>query len=176
MKLFKVYLILFAIVASFVGISRFFSPAYLVQESIVVNKPLDATFAYMSNLKKWEDWSLWNKSLDSTLTFFYNQKYDTLGGRQYFAGEQIGLGYIETVTFTPGQSFSYRLYAREGDITANGAFNFREVGAGQTEISWLDSGNVGNNPIKRYMIPVVTKSTHETFRQGLEKIKAAIEQ
>jgi pyrrolidone-carboxylate peptidase len=67
------------------------------------------------------------------------------------------------------------MYLREGDMTANGKFEFKSINPNQTEIAWIDSGNVGNNPIKRYMIPMVTKSTAETFKQGLTRIKQQLE-
>ncbi len=176
MKLFKVYLIIALIVGAFVGISRFFSPSYRVQETIVVNKPIDQTFAYMSNMKNWEQWSLWNKTLDSTLFIFYTPKADSLGARQYLAGELIGKGFIEINQYVASHYLGYRMTLREGEITANGAFEFTDISGTQTQIAWIDSGNVGNNPIKRYMIPFVTKSTAETFRTGLARIKTAIEQ
>src|SRR6478609_490810 len=174
MKLFKVYLIILLIVGTVVGVSRFFSPTYRVQETIVVNKPLDQTFAYMSNLKNWEDWSLWNKTLDSTLFIFYTPKTDSLGARQYLAGELLGKGFIEINHYAAPHALGYRMTLREGDITANGCFEFTDINGTQTQIAWIDSGDVGNNPIKRYMIPFVTKSTAESFRTGLARIKTAI--
>lgn len=176
MKLFKVYLILFLIVGTFVGVSRFFPSTYQVQESIVVNKPIKQTFAFMGNMRNWETWSLWNKTLDSSLYVFYTPKPDTLGARQYLSGELIGRGFIEIIQYKLPSSLSYRITLREGEITANGTFRFKSVSPTQTQIMWIDSGDVGNNPIKRYMIPFVTKSTAETFRTGLARIKTAIEQ
>lgn len=175
MKLFKLYLIILAIVIAFFGISRFFSPSYQVKETIVVNKPLSETFAYLSNMKNWEEWSLWNKSVDSTLNFFYTLKTDSLGARQYFAGNLIGAGFIEINQYHHDSSMNYYMYLREGDMTANGRFEFTALGNTQTEIAWIDSGNVGNNPIKRYMIPMVTKNTAQAFRDGLTKIKQQLE-
>jgi hypothetical protein len=175
MKLFKIYIILFAIVLAFVVGSRFFSPAYMVKETIIVNKPLDGTFAYMSNLKNWEEWSLWNKSLDSTLVYFYNNIRDTTGAIQYISGERIGKGRFKIMSFNRNKDFAYNLSMREGEITANGTFTFNAISDSQTEIAWLDSGNVGNNPIKRYMIPFKTESTKTSFKQQLERIKAAAE-
>lgn len=175
MKLFKVYIIIFAIVVTFVGISRFFSPTYMVKETIIVNKPVRETFAYMSNLKKWEDWGLWNKSIDSTLIFFYTKRCDTLGGRQYISGERIGKGVIEIVHYNQDKELGYKLKLKEGDITANGLFTFTALPGNQTELAWIDSGDVGNNPINRYMIPFKTKNTHQAFKDGLLQIKAAAE-
>jgi len=175
MKLFKIFLSLFAIVLAFVLGSRFFSPTYVVKETITINWPVDETFAYMGNLKKWEEWSLWNKGVDSTLYYFYSPKQDTTGARQYIAGELIGKGYIEIVRYQPGKEIAYKLWLRQGEITANGIFTFTALAGNQTELAWIDSGNVGNNPIKRYMIPFVTQNTHETFKDGLQRIKTAAE-
>lgn len=175
MKLFKLYLIILAIGIAFFGISRFFPSSYTVKETIVVNKPINETFTYLGNIKNWEEWSLWNKTMDSTLYFFYSQKTDTLGARQYLAGELIGNGYIEFVGYSANTSLNYLMYLRQGDMTANGKFEFKSINATQTEIAWIDSGDVGNNPIKRYMIPMVTKSTANTFHEGLTRIKQQLE-
>jgi hypothetical protein len=175
MKLFRVYLIILGIVIAFIGISRFFSSSYMVKETIVVNKPLNETFSYLSHIKNWEEWSLWNKSVDSTLYFFYNNKADTLGARQYLAGHRIGSGFIEINRYNPNKSLHYYMYLREGDMTANGRFEFTRIDDLHTEIAWIDSGDVGNNPIKRYMIPMVTKNTAQTFHDGLSRIKQHLE-
>jgi uncharacterized membrane protein len=175
MKLFKLYLIILVIVIAFFGVSRFFPSAYTVRETIIVNKPLNETFAYLSNVRNWEEWSLWNKSIDSTLTFFYNTKIDTAGARQYLYGNLIGKGFIEITQYHHNSSINYFMYLREGDMTANGKFEFTPVNDSQTEIAWIDSGDVGNNPIKRYMIPMVTKSTSDAFQNGLTRIKQQLE-
>lgn len=176
MKLFKLYLIILFIVGLFFGVSRFFPSSYTVKETIIVDKPLSETFSYLGNIKNWEDWSLWNKTMDSTLYFFYSQKTDTLGARQYLAGELIGNGYLEITQYNTNKSLNYLMYLRQGDMTANGKFEFTRIGDTQTEIAWIDSGDVGNNPIKRYMIPMVTKSTAQTFHDGLVRIKQQLEQ
>jgi uncharacterized membrane protein len=175
MKLFKVLLIIAAIVIAFVGISRFFSPSYFVKETIVVNKPIHETFSYLNNVKNWEEWSLWNKSVDSTLYFFYTGKTDSVGAKQYFAGNLIGSGSIKITNNSEDTLIWYHMNLRGGDMIANGRFEFKSVNSTQTEIAWIDSGNVGNNPIKRYMIPMVTKNTTQTFQQGLSRIKERIE-
>ncbi len=174
MKLFKVFFSLFLIVVLFVGVSRFFSPTYTVKETILVSKPLHETFAYLSDIKKWEEWSLWNTSMDSTLVFFYSPKTDTIGSRQYITGD-FGKGFIEIVDARKDSALSYKMNLREGEMTATGKFEVRAINATTTEIAWIDSGNVGNNPVKRYMIPMVTKNTAQTFKDGLVRIKTQLE-
>lgn len=175
MKLFKVYLIIFSIIATFVLVSRFFPHTYYVERTVTINKPVNETFAYLSNFRNWEQWSLWNKSVDSTLIFFYNKKQDTVGARQYFNGSLIGQGYFETTAYQKDQSLQFKLSVNRNDRSAAGTFLFKASNNNSTELHWIDSGDVGNNPIKRYMIPFVTKSTAETLDKQLASIKAQLE-
>jgi hypothetical protein len=176
MKLFKIYLIIFAIVIGVIVVSRFFPSTYFVERSITINKPVTQTFAYMSNLKNWEQWSLWNKSVDSTLFYFYNNKFDTLGARQYFRGELLGRGVFEVDSFVLNQLLHFTLVVDDGDRTAAGTLLFKPLTEQTTSLHWIDSGDVGNNPLKRFMIPVVTKNTEQTLDAGLASIKKQLEQ
>ncbi|MCZ2140424.1 MAG: SRPBCC family protein [Bacteroidia bacterium] len=175
MKLFKVYLIVFLIVFLFFGISRFFPHTYYVERSIVINKPVETTFAFLSNYHNWEKWSLWDKNIDSTLIYFYNKKQDTLGARQYFNGDLLGKGYFETTLFKRNEVIQFKLSVNRDERTAAGTFSFIANENNTTELHWIDSGDVGNNPLKRYMIPYVTKNTSVTLDQGLERIKNEVE-
>lgn len=175
MKLFKVFLSFFAIILGIIIISRFFPHTYKVEKSISINKPAHEVFAYMSNLKNWEEWSLWNRSVDSTLYYFYNQKQDTLGARQYIRGELIGNGYFEVKEYHKDSLLAFILDVNHGERTAAGTFLFKAETNGTSTLTWTDSGDVGGNPIKRFMIPFVTKNTATTLENGLASIKENIE-
>lgn len=175
MKLFKIYLIIFSIVASVIIISRFFPHTYKVERNITINLPVAQTFAFMSNYHNWEQWSLWNKSIDSTLIFFYNRKQDTIGARQYFNGSLVGQGYFETTSYHKDTLLQFKLSVNREDRTAAGTFKFEALNANQTNLTWIDSGDVGNNPIKRFMIPFVTDNTAKTLDKALTNIKREAE-
>ena len=175
MKLFKIYFVIFAIVLAFVLGSRLFPHTYYVERSITINKPVSETFAYLSNYHNWEKWSLWNKNVDSTLYYFYNKTQNTIGSRQYFYGALLGQGYFETIGYKKDSSLQFILSVNRAERTAAGVFTFKVIDAYTTELHWIDSGNVGNNPIKRYMIPFVTKNTATTLDNGLASIKANLE-
>lgn len=174
MKLFKIYLSIFGIVFTIIIISRFFPHTYKVERSVMINKPQTEVFNYMKNLKNWETWSLWNKTVDSTLYYFYNNKFDTLGGRQYVRGEVIGNGVFEITNFITNKQIGFTLTVNGGDRTAAGTFIF-EPKNNQTNLIWVDSGDVGFNPLKRFMIPFVTKNTAVTLDAGLKNIKQQLE-
>jgi hypothetical protein len=175
MKLFKIFLGFFLIVLSVIIVSRFFPHTYHVEKSIIINKPRQEVFGYMAHMKNWEEWSLWNKSIDSTLYYFYNLKQDTLGARQYIRAQLIGDGYFELTEFKRDSLLHFNLVVNKGDRTAAGTFLFTPVSANTTLLTWIDSGDVGFNPLKRFMIPFVTKSTAETLERGLLSIKTKIE-
>jgi hypothetical protein len=53
-------------------------------------------------------------------------------------------------------------------------FYFRNVG-GKTHLMWVDSGDVGMNPMYRYMLPSKISGTEQAFEEGLMMIKRAAE-
>jgi len=174
MKLFKIYASFFLIVGLFFGISLFFPRYFKFESHIEVNKPVHETFTFMNDLRNWEKWSAWNKSMDTTFTVFYGKRSDSLGGRQHFYGKLIGKGSFYINNYKPDEYFSYALYMLGGDATAGGTFYFTKQNNG-TIISWVDSGDVGYNPIFRYMVPFKKKSTEAAFTDGLKRIKTALE-
>ncbi|MFN6341165.1 MAG: hypothetical protein ACK4Y6_02080 [Bacteroidota bacterium] len=97
MKLFKLFLSFFLVTGAIMGVSLFFPNTYRIDRSVTIHKPVSDVFAYMSNLRNWEQWSMWNKDIDSTLNIFYRDRSDSLGGVQYFSGERIGTGLFKFV-------------------------------------------------------------------------------
>ncbi|MES2560263.1 MAG: SRPBCC family protein [Bacteroidota bacterium] len=174
MKLFKYFLILFALVVVFVGVSRFFPHTYYVKRTVEINKPVDSVYTFMANLHNWPSWSLWNTTTDSTLKVFYNQRLTGLGARQYFHGNLIGEGRFEINVYEPNKTVGYNLYLNQGEAMANGRFIF-ETTNHKTTLHWVDSGDVGNNPLFRYMLASKVSSTEKTFDEGLLRIKGVLE-
>lgn len=175
MKLFRVFLSFFIIAGLFFGISLFFPRTYKVERTVTINKPVHEVFAFMSDLRNWERWSAWNKSLDSSLHTFYSRRSDSLGAKQYFNGNLLGQGRFMINHYKPDEIVGYNLHMNGGEASANGVFLFRPEGAG-TQLSWIDSGDVGYNPIFRYMIPSKVSSTEKAFDEGLQSIKKVVEQ
>ena len=174
MKLFKYFFILFVLVVLFVGVSRFFPNTYYVKRTVEINTPVDSAFAFMSNLHNWPSWSLWNTATDSSLTTFYNKQTVGLGARQYFHGSLIGEGRFEVITYEQNKTVGYNLYMNQGEASANGKFVFETIN-NKTLLHWIDSGDVGNNPLFRYMLSSKVASTEKTFDDGLKRIKDVLE-
>ncbi|MFN5024854.1 MAG: SRPBCC family protein [Bacteroidota bacterium] len=175
MKLFKLFLSFFLVTGAIMGVSLFFPNTYRIDRSVTIHKPVSDVFAYMSNLRNWEQWSMWNKDIDSTLNIFYRDRSDSLGGVQYFSGDRIGTGRFKIVEYENEQRLGYNLYMNKGDVSANGTFTFNAVDTTTTELHWIDSGYVGYNPFFRFMLPNKIKSTSEAFDAGLSRIQKMME-
>ena len=174
MKLFKVFLSLFVIVIALYVVSMFFPHTYKVERSIEINKPQNEVYLFMKDFKNWEKWSLWNKDADSTLVYFYGKESSDLGGRQYFWGAALGQGRFKFDTCITNKKLVYDLHMHAGEIKAKGTFLI--IGDSlSSKLVWLDSGDVGNNPIYRFMIPSKVSSTEKTFDDGLQRIKKLLE-
>lgn len=174
MKLFKVFLSFFVIIILFFGISLFFPHTYKIERSIEINKPASTVFTYMNDLRNWEKWSVWNKDLDSTLYTFYSKRSDSLGAKQYFNGDLLGTGRFIINNYKQNEILGYHLQMHGSEVKANGTFFFLPKNS-TTQLTWIDSGDVGYNPIFRYMIPSKVSSTEKAFDDGLKRIKENLE-
>ena len=174
MKLFKVFFSLFVIAIALYVVSRFFPHTYKVERSIKISKPTNEVYQFMNDFRNWEKWSLWNKQADSTLVYFYGNEGVKKDGRQYFWGAALGEGRFKFDTCIVNKKLIYDLHMHAGEIKAKGTFLFNG-NSNSTTLSWLDSGDVGNNPIYRFMIPSKVSSTEKTFDDGLSRIKKLIE-
>jgi len=174
MKLFKVFLSFFLIIGLFFGISLFFPHQYKFEKSIDINKSRSEVFGYMNNLKNWEQWSVWNKSLDTSMYIFYSARKDSIGAMQYFNGNLLGSGRFRISNIKANEFLSYNLQMHQSEVNANGTFFFNDKN-NMTQLIWIDSGDVGFNPIYRYMIPSKRSSTEAAFDEGLKRIKLSIE-
>ncbi len=155
-------------------ISLFFPRQYRIEKSTLINKPVTSTYAYMNNIKNWSDWSPWNTSLDSTMVSFYSVQNSGVDATHYFRGNLVGSGRFKITESIPNQKIRYDLSINEGLMHSEATFYFKSVKAG-TQLFWVDSGDVGFNPLFRYLLPSKIHETEHNFEDGLKAIKLAAE-
>lgn len=176
MKFFNVFVGILGFFAILFIVSLFFPRKYLIKKSITIDKSVNETFDYLNNIKNWNDWSPWNTDLDSTLTFFYSKKDTGTGAVQYFRGNQIGMGSFKITNSQTNSvlAYTFNLHFNEANFISGATFYFEPTG-NNTLLSWIDSGDVGYNPLHRFMLPAKIKSTEAAFAEGLNNIKKAAE-
>ncbi len=173
MKLFKIFAGILGFIVLFFLVSLLFPRTYKVQQTIVVNRSIYQSYAFMSDIKNWKKWSPWNKSIDSSFYTFYSKNTAQVGSKQYI-GSQSFVGSFTITEAISNEKISYLLNLNEGSIEAKASFIFEDIN-GYTKLSWIDIGDVGYNPFKRYMMGYITSNTSKSFDEGLIAIKKAIE-
>ncbi|MCX6185529.1 MAG: hypothetical protein NTU43_00845 [Bacteroidetes bacterium] len=174
MKLFKVFAGILGFILLFFIVSLLFPRTYKVERMVIVNKPVYESYAFMSDIRNWKKWSPWNSSVDSTFYTFYSKQSNQIGAKQYLGGHILGVGSFTITEAITNEKISYFLSMNEGLISAKASFVFADHN-GRTKLSWVDEGDVGYNPFKRYMMSYVTGNTAKSFDEGLIAIKHAIE-
>ncbi len=174
MKLFKIFLSFFVIVALVFVVSLFFPHHYKIEKSVTINKPIYQSFSFMNDIKNWEKWSPWNKDIDSSMKFFYSKNTVGKDAKFYFRGNLVGIGYLSISESVPNEMIQTFLNINEQELTSHATFRFTDLG-NKTQLSWIDEGDVGYNPILRFMVPSKIENTELAFSEGLMKIKIAIE-
>ncbi|MDP1725680.1 MAG: SRPBCC family protein [Bacteroidota bacterium] len=174
MKLFTVFVAILGFFALVFIVSLFFPHQYRIEKSTLINKPVSSTFGYMNNIKNWSDWSPWNTSIDSSMVSFYSPTASGAGSTHYFRGGLVGSGRFKITESIPNQKIHYDLSINEGLMHSEATFYFKSVNDG-TQLFWVDSGDVGLNPLFRYLLPSKISETEHNFEDGLKAIKLAAE-
>jgi hypothetical protein len=177
MKLFKIFAGIMGFFALVFVVSLFFPRTYKIEKTTVINMPDHETFAYLNNIRNWADWSPWNTDLDSSMVFFLSKVTEGKGAAQYFRGGLVGNGRFRIVESVPNESIAYNLYIDMDNgsyMSISQKFVLKSLG-GKTQLSWVDEGDVGMNPLYRFLLPSKIKSTEQGFEEGLAVIKKSAE-
>lgn len=176
MKLFKIFAGIMGFVALFFLVSLFFPRTYHIEKSTVIDLPAEQTFNYLNNINNWADWSPWNTDIDSTMKFFVSASKTGKGATRYFHGSMVGSGRFRIIESIPQQKLTYNLYINiaEGYFSLDQVFLFKAEG-NKTRLSWIDEGDVGMNPVSRYLLPSRVSNTEKGFEEGLQLIKEKAE-
>ena len=85
-----------------------------------------------------------------------------------------GSGSMQFVRVEPDKRVEYALAFPEFNIRSTGAFAL-EPSAGGTRVTWTNAGDVGSNPLKRYLAVSMDHLVGPDFEAGLANLKAAAE-
>lgn len=142
---------------------------FKVQRSISVDAPAAKVYANVVDLRNWRAWGVWFKR-DPDMKIVYSGPESAVGMKSQWISEQEGSGEMEVIAVEPNQRFIYALYFPDMDMGSTGEFTFQED-KGRTEVTWMDYGDVGNNPLNRYFAVFMDKMIGPDFEVGLENLK-----
>jgi len=153
-------------------LSLLFENQFVVSKTVTIQAPVDSVFTYINTPAKWNKWMSW-QSPDT------NYKYVFSGPA---AGENSAIvmkGPLVDITFTIKSSqinkgIRYEITTADGEFSTDGDILVKAQG-NATQVTWVDSGDVGYNSFARFSLKSVTERQGSDMQVSLQKLKKVAE-
>jgi len=172
MKFLKITgIILIVLVAAFFIIAAFLPKNFHVEQSVVVDRPVEYSFNMVNTLANWEKWSPFSHN-DSTLVNSYTGQESGTGSVMSWSSKRSGTGSMKITGSIPLKKIDFDLdFGEQGTSTAY--FKFEEED-GKTTIYWgMDA--VTGYPVERVVYALMKNSMEAVFNKGLKNLKDVCE-
>lgn len=146
---------------------------YQVQREITINAPADKIYPNLVNLKAWPQWAVWFMR-DPNMAVSFSGPDRAIGMQTNWESESQGDGEMEIVSLKHNKEVIYHLYFPEYDMSSTGIIKLEDTPQG-TQVTWTDSGDMGINPVNRYMSLMMDGMIGPDFELGLENLKTVVE-
>lgn len=163
-----------ATVALLLMIGLFLPRTYHVERSIDVQAGTGAIYPDLAGLRRWPEWTVWNRDMDPDVEMTYGSP-DTGEGAEYsWRGPKLGNGQLKLVKANPATGIAYELSFDNGSMLSEGAISM-EKAAGVVRVTWSNHGSLGKNPVNRYFGLMMDRIMGPDFEKGLQRLKMRAE-
>ncbi|MDP1623801.1 MAG: GyrI-like domain-containing protein [Bacteroidales bacterium] len=170
----KIFYWLLGIVAVLVIIAFLLPKTYKVERSTFIKSNPLIIYGLTSNFQQWHLWAPWTKETDSTVIFEMTGEAAQVGTSWKWDGEVLGNGEMILSELIPGELVAYDLAFDQGKYKSIGKIVIENQGD-SVKVSWLDEGDLGYNPVSRYMGLFMGSMMGPDFEKGLAKLKIVAE-
>lgn len=164
---------LLGLVVLLVIVGLFLPSRVTVERSITIDQPVEKIFSWVADLKLWPQWTVWNATEDPTLAYTYPGPTTGLGGSMNWTAKKMRDGTLKFVHFESGKALHYELVMLVDGTKVYGEIEFESAGGGATRVTWLDEINLGSNPLKKFVGPLLKKMLGRAFERNLQGLKTA---
>jgi effector-binding domain-containing protein len=171
----KIFFGIVVIIVVLLIISFFLPKAYHLERSIYIKADKSVVYNLTSHLQKWDLWTPWTKEMDSTAKYELVGKDGEVGTLRKWDGKVMGNGQMTLTKLVPGELVAYDLSFNKGKYQSKGTMIIETTGD-SLKVSWTDDGDLGYNPISRYMGLFMGKMMTPEFDKGLAKLKKVSEE
>jgi effector-binding domain-containing protein len=163
-----------AILVLLVLIAYLLPGSYKVERSIAIKSGTDMPYLLASNFNLWHLWAPWTKETDTTAVFTISGETGKAGSGWSWVGDEFGQGEMVISELIQGKVIRYNLAFDHGKYKSVGEFKFEQAGD-SCIVTWIDQGELGLNPLSRYMGLLMNKMMGPDFEKGLAKMKIVAE-
>jgi uncharacterized protein YndB with AHSA1/START domain len=156
-----------------VGAGFFLPSSFAVERAIVIDAPADRVFNLLVDPREWKRWAVWNQR-DPAMEITYGGPPFGQGARWSWKSESEGSGSMVFTRVVPNERVAYELSFPEFGMKSEGELMLVPAGSG-TRVTWTNRGDVGRNPLKRYLAVSMDRLVGPDFEAGLANLKQQAE-
>jgi len=149
------------------------SPKFTAVRSATVNAPADKVYGLIADPREWRRWSVWNQR-DPAMAISYRGPASGVGAAWEWKSKSQGDGKMTFTAAEPGKRVAFELFFPDFGTTSMGTLDLAPAGAG-TQVTWTMNGDMGSNPLYRWMALFMDRMVGPDFEAGLANLKALAE-
>lgn len=165
--------VLGAVALLLVAVGFFIPSTFKVERSAVINAPAKKIYDLVVEPRQWAKWSAWNQR-DPNMKITYKGPPFGMGSKWEWVSKTEGSGSMEFTRVEPDRAVEYSLSFPEYNMRSTGAIRLEPSGSA-TKVTWNNAGDVGGNPLKRYLTLMMDRMVGPDFEGGLANLKALAE-
>lgn len=149
------------------------SPKFSVTRSTTIAAPAKKVYALIADPREWKRWTVWNQR-DPAMQISYSGPPSGIGAAWAWQSKSEGDGKVTFTAAEANRRLAYDLYFPDFGTTAAGALDLAAAGAG-TQVTWRMNGDMGSNPLFRWLALFGDRMVGPDFEAGLTNLKALAE-
>jgi uncharacterized protein YndB with AHSA1/START domain len=165
--------IILAIIAFILIVAAVLPGKYLIEKSIVINRPAAEVYNKVANLNHYSEWNPWQKQDPAAISTISGEPAH-VGHKYHWNGKKVGEGHLTVRSTVPGKAINFDLqFIKPFKSQAIDAWDFTDTTDG-TKTVWRNSGELPF-PVARLMGPYLNKQLNKQFEEGLKSLKELCE-
>jgi hypothetical protein len=155
-------------------VGAFFLPGrFHVERSLTIKASPADIFPYLNELRRWPEWTSWTTNREPSLVYQQSGPAAGVGATQSWTARS-GNGSIRLTSSDPADGVGYELNFNEGRFVSQGRLRLLPVPEG-TRVVWTTDGDLGRNPVGRYLGLLMDRMMGADFEIGLQNLKTKLE-
>jgi effector-binding domain-containing protein len=174
MKLLKKIVIwLIVLIALLVVVAYLLPGSYHVERSILIKTDKNVAYDMVCDFEKWDLWTPWSADTDTTAVI-ENIGNCEVGAVQKWDGEKMGKGELKLIELDPANMLKWDLGFEGISEKMIMGMTFLQEGD-DILVSWTGDGELGYNPLYRYMGLMIDSDLGTDYELGLQNLKTLCE-
>ena len=158
------------VIVAVVAVAYALPSHYRVARSIDIDAPASKVYPLVANVRAWKSWSVWNRR-DPNMEIVYAGPESGAGAQWKWKSKSEGSGEMTLTDAEPDRRLDYTLYFPDMDAHARGTITFDATSPTSTRVTWTNVGDLGYNPMMRWMGLAMDRMVGDDFAAGLANLK-----